>query len=75
MENKADYIYADFEFTTDYPEAVKVARDYGKEIALATPRIHMPGENGILHGILKAKPNSILARSLGAVQYYLNQKI
>ncbi|WP_216827774.1 U32 family peptidase [Alkalihalobacterium elongatum] len=64
------FVYADFEFTTDYPAAVEVARKYNKPIALATPRIHMPGENGILNGILKAKPDAILVRSLGAVQYY-----
>ncbi|OLO40433.1 peptidase U32 [Alkalihalophilus pseudofirmus] len=69
------YVYADFEFTTDYPDAVKVARKYNKPIALATPRIHMPGENGILNGILKAKPDAILVRSLGAVQYYTSQQI
>ncbi|WP_102348758.1 DUF3656 domain-containing U32 family peptidase [Bacillus sp. Marseille-P3661] len=70
-----DYIYADFEFTTDYPKAVQVARNNNKSIALATPRIHMPGENGILNGIVKAKPDAILVRSLGAVQYYLEQKL
>ncbi|GAA3325771.1 hypothetical protein GCM10020331_058980 [Ectobacillus funiculus] len=36
-----------FEFTTDYPKAVQAVRKAGKHIALATPRIHMPGENGI----------------------------
>ncbi|MGX1982870.1 putative protease [Thermolongibacillus altinsuensis] len=70
-----DFIYADFEFTTDYPKAVQAARQAGKPIALATPRIHMPGENGILKGILKAEPDAILVRSLGAVQYYTSQAI
>jgi len=65
-----DFIYADFEFTTDYPQAVKAARTYNKPIALTTPRIHMPGENAILQGIVRAEPDAILARSLGAVQYY-----
>ncbi len=46
-----------FEFTTDYPEAVQIARALGKKIALATPRIHVPGENGILTGILGANLN------------------
>ncbi|QOY35682.1 DUF3656 domain-containing U32 family peptidase [Anaerobacillus isosaccharinicus] len=70
-----DYIYADFEFTKDYPEAVKVARQYGKPIALATPRIHMPGEQGVLNQILRAEPDAILVRNLGSVQYYLDQKV
>jgi U32 family peptidase len=70
-----DYIYADFEFTTDYPKAVEVAHAGNKKIALATPRIHMPGENGILTGILRAKPDAILVRSLGAVQFYTSQNL
>ncbi|MCT8138194.1 U32 family peptidase [Anaerobacillus sp. CMMVII] len=70
-----DYIYADFEFTKDYPQAVKVARHYGKPIALATPRVHMPGEQGILNQILRAEPDAILVRNLGSVQYYLEQNI
>ncbi|MFD1737257.1 DUF3656 domain-containing protein [Bacillus salitolerans] len=69
-----EYIYADFEFTTDYPKAVDMARSFGKPIALATPRIHMPGENGILKGMLRAMPDAILVRSLGAVQYFTEQK-
>ncbi|AST07255.1 peptidase U32 [Anoxybacillus flavithermus] len=70
-----DMVYADFEFTTDYPKAVQIARAMNKPIALATPRIHMPGENGILRGILKAEPDAILVRSLGAVQYYTSQLV
>lgn len=69
------FVYADFEFTTDYPKAVKLANKFKKPIALATPRIHMPGENGILKGMLKAEPDAILVRSLGALQYFTEQKI
>ncbi len=74
-QTDADYLYADFEFTKDYPQAVSVARQYGKQIALATPRIHMPGENGILNGIVKAEPDAILVRSLGAVQYFTESNL
>lgn len=70
-----DYLYADFEFTTDYPQAVQIAHANGKRIALATPRIHMPGENGILNSIVKATPDSILVRSLGALQHYKQQQL
>lgn len=65
-----EYVYADFEFTRDYPEAVQIARDHGKRIALSTPRIHMPGENGVLNSIVKAGPDAILVRNLGALWYY-----
>ncbi|WP_017755185.1 DUF3656 domain-containing U32 family peptidase [Calidifontibacillus oryziterrae] len=74
-EEDVDFIYADFEFTTDYPKAVDVVRQHNKQIALATPRIHMPGENGILMGIVKANPDAILVRSLGALQFYAEQKL
>lgn len=73
-ETDVDMIYADFEFTTDYPKAVQAAREFGKPIALATPRIHMPNENGILKGIQNTKPDAILIRNLGALQYYTQQK-
>jgi len=73
-EADADWIYADFEFTNDYPQAVETARRYGKPIALATPRIHMPGENGILSGIVKAGPDAVLVRNLGALQYYTESR-
>lgn len=69
-ETDADYVYADFEFTRDYPEAVRIAHEHGKLIALATPRIHMPGENGVLNSIVKAGPDAILVRNLGALWYY-----
>ncbi len=73
-ETDAAWIYADFEFTTDYPQAVAAARRSGKPIALATPRIHMPGENGILNGMLKAEPDAVLVRNLGALQFFLNRQ-
>lgn len=66
-----EFIYADFEFTKEYPEAVMVANESMKPIALATPRIHMPGEQGVLNGILRANPDAILVRNLGSVQYFL----
>lgn len=70
-----DMLYADFEFTKDYPNAIKVARKYDKPIALATPRIFMPGEQGVLNAILQAKPDAVLVRNLGAVHYILQQNI
>jgi putative protease len=73
-EADADWIYADFEFTNDYPQAVELARRYRKPIALATPRIHMPGENGILSGIVKAGPDAVLVRNLGALQFYTESR-
>ena len=69
-----DYIYADFEFVKDYPKAVEKARQYNKKIALATPRIHMPGENGILRQMIKHGPDGILIRNTGAAYFFEQER-
>lgn len=67
-------IYADFEFIKQFPEAIAVCREAGKPIALATPRIHMPGENGYHRNILNLKPDAVLVRNTGALYYYLKER-
>lgn len=64
------WIYADFEFVKQYPEAVRVVREHGKRIALATPRIHMPGENGLLKRLADLEPDGLLVRNTGAFYFY-----
>ncbi|UOF89258.1 U32 family peptidase [Fodinisporobacter ferrooxydans] len=66
------WIYADFEFTKQYRMAVETARSYGKAIALATPRILMPDEHGILKAIELLRPDAILVRNTGALWQYRN---
>ncbi|MFC5469783.1 DUF3656 domain-containing protein [Cohnella suwonensis] len=68
-------IYADFEFIKQFPEAIKVCREAGKKIALVTPRIHMPGENGYHRNILNLKPDAVLVRNTGALYYYLKDRM
>lgn len=67
-------IYADFEFIKQYPAAVDTARKAGKRIALATPRIHMPGENGCHNHILKLQPDAVLIRNTGAMYFYMRAR-
>lgn len=67
-------VYADFEFIRQYASAVELARRAGKRIGLATPRIHMPGENGYHAMILKLEPDAVLVRNTGALQYYLRKR-
>lgn len=67
-------IYADFEFIKQFPDAIAVCREAGKPIALATPRIHMPGENGYHRNILNLKPDAVLVRNTGALYYYLRER-
>lgn len=67
-------IYADFEFIKQFPDAIKLCREKGKRIALVTPRIHMPGENGYHRNILKLQPDAVLVRNTGALYYYLKER-
>ncbi|MCY9508915.1 U32 family peptidase [Paenibacillus larvae] len=71
LESEADYIYADFEFIKQFPAAVEAAREAGKRIALATPRIHMPGETGYFRNILKLKPDAVLVRNTGTLYFFM----
>nr|WP_206529792.1 U32 family peptidase [Brevibacillus sp. SYP-B805] len=73
-QTDVDYLYADFEFVKQYPEAVRLARRYGKPIGLATMRIHMPDENGVLALIAKSAPDAILVRNTGALYYYMARR-
>ncbi|MEB3102380.1 DUF3656 domain-containing U32 family peptidase [Ferviditalea candida] len=68
-------IYADFEFIKQFPAAVDAARQAGKRIALATPRIHMAGETGYFNNILKLQPDAVLVRNTGAVEYFTKRRM
>jgi len=68
-------IYADFEFIKQFPDAIRLCREAGKPIALATPRIHMPGENGYHRNILNLRPDAVLVRNTGALYYYMKERV
>lgn len=68
-------IYADFEFIKQFPDAIAVCREAGKPIALVTPRIHMPGENGYHRNILNLRPDAVLVRNTGALYYYMRERM
>ncbi|MNK50364.1 putative protease YhbU precursor [compost metagenome] len=75
LKTGVDMIYADFEFIKQFPAAVDAARSAGKQIALATPRIHMPGENGYHNNILRLQPDAVLIRNTGALYFYLRHRL
>jgi putative protease len=75
LETNVDMVYADFEFIKQFPAAVEAARRAGKRIALATPRIHMPGETGYFRNITNLQPDAVLVRNTGAVFHYLKQRL
>jgi len=74
LEAGAAFLYADFEFIKQFPAAVEAARAAGAKIALATPRIHMPGENGFFAHILRLEPDAVLVRNTGALYYYMRER-
>jgi len=70
-------IYADFEDIRRYKDAVEVVRARGyradaatAQILLATPRIQKAGEQGFFKLIENAKPDGVLIRNLGAIDYF-----
>lgn len=73
-QSDLEWIYADFEFIKQYGAAVECARRYGKKIALATTRIHMPGEMGYVNMIAQFKPDAVLVRNTGAVYAYMKRR-
>ena len=75
IQTNVEFIYADFEFIKQFPAAVEAVHAAGKQIALATPRIHMPGENGYHNNILRLKPDAVLVRNTGALYFYLRHKL
>jgi putative protease len=65
-------IYADFEDIRRYPDAVALVRATGTtaQILLATPRIQKPAEQGFFRLIENARPDGVLIRNLGALDYF-----
>ncbi len=70
-------LYADFEDIRRYKDAVDLVRGRGyradaasAQILLATPRIQKAGEQGFFRLIENAKPDGVLIRNLGALDYF-----
>ena len=64
-------VYADFEDIRRYADAVAAVRARGDaEIFLATPRIQKPGEAGFFPSMARHGADGILARNLGAIDYF-----
>lgn len=67
-------VYADFEFIKQLPAAVEAVKGAGKRIALVTPRIHMPGENGYFRNIIDLQPDAVLIRNTGALYWFAKHR-
>ena len=62
-------VILDFEFGKDYSESVQILKDLGQRSAIGTTRILKPQEYYNLKIILRANPDAILVRNLGALEY------
>ncbi len=59
----------DFEFGLDFESSLNALRAQGLKVGIATTRILKPNEHRNVKHLLNLKPDAILARNLGAVQY------
>ncbi len=66
----ADSVYCDFEEIRLSKNAVALCRDRGMPIALATPRIIKPGEEGLLRQVANCKPDAVLVRNLAGLTWF-----
>jgi putative protease len=66
-------VILDFEFARDYEECIRKLKDQGIRVGLATTRILKPLEYKNIKFLTSLKPDIILVRNLGALQY-LNQE-
>jgi putative protease len=64
-------VYADLDDPSLCSDAVRQVRQSpGIRILLATPRIQMPGEEKVFREIDSARPDGVLIRNLGALEYF-----
>lgn len=63
-------VYLDYEFGKDYQQSVAELRALGFKVGIATTRILKPGELGHLKVIDRLKPDAVLLRNLGALQFF-----
>ena len=71
LESGCETVYVDFEDIRRYTDAVASVRERkGAQIFLATPRIQKAGEQGFFKFIDDAKPDGVLIRNLGGLDYF-----
>ncbi len=76
LAESPDLLYLDFEDLRRFAPAVEVIRQKSKiPVYLATPRIQKAGETGFFRLIENAKPDGVLIRNLGALDYFRSAKL
>jgi putative protease len=62
-------VFLDFEFGKEYATAAEKVRAMGYKVGIATTRILKPGELAHLKVIQRIRPDEVLVRNLGALEY------
>jgi len=76
LPENPDLLYLDFEDLRRFTPAVEAIRKKSKvPVYLATPRIQKAGETGFFRLIENAKPDGVLIRNLGALDYFRSAKL
>jgi putative protease len=74
-QREVDLVYADFHGVRQYGDAVRIAREHGIAIGLASVRIQKPAEMGLLKVLGRHRPDWLLARNLAAIDYGRRESI
>jgi putative protease len=75
LPENPDLLYLDFEDLRRFTPTVETIRQKSKiPVYLATPRIQKAGETGFFRLIENAKPDGVLIRNLGALDYFRSAK-
>ena len=76
LPENPDHLYLDFEDLRRFAPTVETIRQKSKiPVYLATPRIQKAGETGFFRLIENAKPDGVLIRNLGALDYFRSAKL
>ena len=76
LPENPDLLYLDFEDLRRFAPTVETIRQKSKvPVYLATPRIQKAGETGFFRLIESAKPDGVLIRNLGALDYFRSAKL
>jgi U32 family peptidase len=76
LTESPDLLYLDFEDLRRFAPTVETIRQKSKvPVYLTTPRIQKAGETGFFRLIESAKPDGVLIRNLGALDYFRSAKL
>jgi putative protease len=76
LSKPPELLYLDFEDLRRFTATVEAIRKQSKTpVYLATPRIQKAGETGFFRLIENAKPDGVLIRNLGALDYFRSAKL